>query len=1100
MSSAGRGGKRRPPAPSGAAAKRANPGAPQPPPPTAAAAPAAEEEDMMDEDVFLDESILAEDEAALLMLQRDEALASRLARWKRPALPADLATGCSRPVAFQQLEIDYVIGESHKELLPNSSGPAAILRIFGVTREGHSICCQVHGFEPYFYIGCPSGMGPDDISRFHQTLEGRMKESNRSSNVPRFVKRVELVQKQTIMHYQTQQSQPFLKIVVALPTMVASCRGILEKGITIEGLGSKSFLTYESNILFALRFMIDCNIVGGNWIEVPAGKYRKAARVMSYCQLELGCLYSDLVSHAAEGEYSKMAPFCILSFDIECAGRKGHFPEPTHDPVIQIANLVTHQGEGQPFVRNVMTLKSCSPIVGVDVMSFDTERDILLAWRDFIREVDPDIIIGYNICKFDLPYLIERAEVLKIAEFPILGRIRNSRVRVRDTTFSSRQYGVRESKDVTIEGRVQFDLLQAMQRDYKLSSYSLNSVSAHFLGEQKEDVHHSIISDLQNGNSDTRRRLAVYCLKDAYLPQRLLDKLMYIYNYVEMARVTGVPISFLLSRGQSIKVLSQLLRKAKQKNLVIPNIKGQGSGQDTFEGATVLEASAGFYEKPIATLDFASLYPSIMMAYNLCYCTLVPPEDARKLNLPPESLNKTPSGEIFVKPELQKGILPEILEELLAARKRAKADLKEAKDPLERAVLDGRQLALKISANSVYGFTGATVGQLPCLEISSSVTSYGRQMIEHTKKLVEDKFTTVGGYEHNAEVIYGDTDSVMVQFGVSTVEDAMKLGREAADYISGTFTKPIKLEFEKVYFPYLLISKKRYAGLYWTNPEKFDKMDAKGIETVRRDNCLLVKNLVTECLHKILVDRDVPGAVQYVKNTISDLLMNRVDLSLLVITKGLTKTGEDYAVKAAHVELAERMRKRDPATAPTVGDRVPYVIIKAAKGAKAYEKSEDPIYVLDNNIPIDPQYYLENQISKPLLRIFEPILKNASKELLHGSHTRSVSISTPSNSGIMKFAKKQLTCLGCKAVISGASQTLCSHCKGREAELYCKTVANVSDLEMLFGRLWTQCQECQGSLHQDVLCTSRDCPIFYRRRKAQKDMAEARLQLDRWDF
>lgn len=373
-------------------------------------------------------------------------------------------------------------------------------------------------------------------------------------------------------------------------------------------------------------------------------------------------------------------------------------------------------------------------------------------------------------------------------------------------------------------------------------------------------------------------------------------------------------------------------------------------------------------------------------------------------------------------------------------------------------------------------------------------------MIEHTKKLVEDKFTTLGGYEHNAEVIYGDTDSVMVQFGVSTVEDAMKLGREAADYISGTFIKPIKLEFEKVYFPYLLISKKRYAGLYWTNPEKFDKMDTKGIETVRRDNCLLVKNLVTECLHKILVDRDVPGAVQYVKNTISDLLMNRVDLSLLVITKGLTKTGEDYAVKAAHVELAERMRKRDAATAPTVGDRVPYVIIKAAKGAKAYEKSEDPIYVLDNNIPIDPQYYLENQISKPLLRIFEPILKNASRELLHGSHTRAVSISTPSNSGIMKFAKKQLTCLGCKAVISGPNQTLCSHCKGREAELYCKTVANVSDLEMLFGKLWTQCQECQGSLHQDVLCTSRDCPIFYRRRKAQKDMAEARVQLDRWDF
>ncbi|XP_022734015.1 DNA polymerase delta catalytic subunit-like isoform X2 [Durio zibethinus] len=974
-----------------------------PPPPT--------EEDIVDEDVFFEENLMGEEDVESLILrdfEERQALASRLSKWARPP-PSDAYIFQSRGVVFQQLEIDYVIGESNKDLLPDSSGLAAIIRIFGVTKEG-----------------------------------------------------------------------------------------ILDRGIQIEGLGMKSFMTYESNVLFALRFMIDCNIVGGNWIEIPAGKYKKTEKNLSYCQLEFDCLYSELISHAPEGEFSKMAPFRILSFDIECAGRKGHFPEPTHDPVIQVANLVTLQGEDQPFIRNVMTFKSCSAIVGVDVMSFDTEKEVLLAWREFIREVDPDIIIGYNICKFDLPYLIERAQTLGIAEFPTLGRIRNSRVRVKDTTFSSRQYGTRESKEVTVEGRVQFDLLQAMQRDYKLSSYSLNSVSAHFLSEQKEDVHHSIISDLQNGNAETRRRLAVYCLKDAYLPQRLLDKLMFIYNYVEMARVTGVPISFLLSRGQSIKVLSQLLRKSKQKNLVIPNVKQAGSEQGTFEGATVLEARAGFYEKPIATLDFASLYPSIMMAYNLCYCTLVTPEDVRKLNLPPECINKTPSGETFVKPNLQKGILPEILEELLAARKRAKADLKEAKDPFEKAVLDGRQLALKISANSVYGFTGATVAQLPCLEISSSVTSYGRQMIEHTKKLVEDKFTVLGGYEHNAEVIYGDTDSVMVQFGVPDVEAAMNLGREAAECISATFTKPIKLEFEKVYYPYLLISKKRYAGLFWTNPKKFDKMDTKGIETVRRDNCLLVKNLVNECLHKILIDRDIPGAVQYVKNTISDLLMNRMDLSLLVITKGLTKTGDDYEVKAAHVELAERMRKRDAATAPNVGDRVPYVIIKAAKGAKAYERSEDPIYVLENNIPIDPQYYLENQISKPLLRIFEPILKNASKELLHGSHTRSISISTPSNSGIMKFAKKQLSCIGCKALISNG--TLCSHCKGREAELYYKTVSQVSELEELFGRLWTQCQECQGSLHQDVLCTSRDCPIFYRRKKAQKDMVEAKQQLDRWNF
>lgn len=138
----------------------------------------------------------------------------------------------------------------------------------------------------------------------------------------------------------------------------------------------------------------------------------------------------------------------------------------------------------------------------------------------------------------------------------------------------------------------------------------------------------------------------------------------------------------------------------------------------------------------------------------------------------------------------------------------------------------------------------------------------------------------------------------------------------------------------QVYYPYLLISKKRYAGLLWTNPHKYDKMDTKGIETVRRDNCLLVRNVVSKCLEKILIEQDEKGAIEYVKNTISDLLMNRLDLSLLVITKGLTQDAEDYATRAPHVEVAKKMQERDPATAPSIGDRVAYVNIKAHKGAK----------------------------------------------------------------------------------------------------------------------------------------------------------------------
>jgi DNA polymerase delta subunit 1 len=427
---------------------------------------------------------------------------------------------------------------------------------------------------------------------------------------------------------------------------------------------------------------------------------------------------------------------------------------------------------------------------------------MLDAWAAFVRETDPDIVTGYNVQNFDLPYLLNRMRKLRAEGAQMLGRIRNAKATMKDTTFQSSAYGKHENVETTIDGRVIFDMLQYIRRDYKLSSYSLNSVSAHFLGQQKEDVHHSIISDLQAGTADDRRRLAVYCLKDAYLPQKLMDKLMVMINHIEMARVTGVPLDFLLTRGQQIKVVSMLYRKCRPLGLLVPTLQRQGGpggeeGDVAYEGATVIEPIKGYYDEPIATLDFASLYPSIMMAHNLCYSTLMAADEVSRL--PPESYEKTPDEpHYFVRSTVAKGILPQILEELLAARKRAKTDMAKATDPFVIAVQNGRQLALKISANSVYGFTGATVGQLPCLAISSTVTAYGRTMIDSTKRAVEERFRTANGYPANAQVVYGDTDSVMVRFGVKDVPTAMKLGAEAAKEVTKLFPPPIKLEFEKV--------------------------------------------------------------------------------------------------------------------------------------------------------------------------------------------------------------------------------------------------------------------------------------------------------------
>merc|ERR1719245_256424 len=284
-------------------------------------------------------------------------------------------------------------------------------------------------------------------------------------------------------------------------------------------------------------------------------------------------------------------------------------------------------------------------------------------------------------------------------------------------------------------------------------------------------------------------------------------------------------------------------------------------------------------------------------------------------------------------------------------------------------------------------------------------------MIDHTKAMVEAHYTIQNGHPHDSLVVYGDTDSVMVKFGTESIEEAMRLGQEAADHVSQTFLKPIKLEFEKVYCPYLLMNKKRYAGLYWTKPEAYDKLDTKGIETVRRDNCGLVRQVVDTCLRTILIDKSIDGAMTYVKQVISELLQNRIDLSLLVITKSLGKgaNAEDYAVKQAHVELAERMRKRDPSSAPGSGDRVPYVIISGAKNMKAHEKSEDPLYALENNLSIEAQYYIEHQLQQPLLRIFGPIMGDDAKAqsaLFSGAHTRKLHTPTPQGGAMAKFAVK----------------------------------------------------------------------------------------------
>lgn len=298
------------------------------------------------------------------------------------------------------------------------------------------------------------------------------------------------------MGYHFKEQSKFIKIYVSLPTHVPKIRTILKDGIFIQGIGNFAFQCYEANMPFILRFMVDNNIGGGYWLELPKNTYsmRESNQKTSTCQYECDVVFNSLISHEPQGEYSHIAPFRVLSYDIECYAEKGTFCTPEKDAVIQIANIISEYGKEEAVIKNVFVLHSCKPIAGAQVIECETEKELLLKWRDFIVASDPDLITGYNIDNFDFPYLLNRAKTLKVNGFTRFCRSINIDAKMKATTFSSSAYGKSENMEITIDGRVVFDMIQYMRRNHKLSSYSLNSVSSIFLGQQKEDVDHNIIS------------------------------------------------------------------------------------------------------------------------------------------------------------------------------------------------------------------------------------------------------------------------------------------------------------------------------------------------------------------------------------------------------------------------------------------------------------------------------------------------------------------------------------------------------------------------------------------------------------------------------
>jgi DNA polymerase delta subunit 1 len=536
--------------------------------------------------------------------------------FKRPDVPDDYY---GKDISMQVIDVDYIVDvvKSDKfKNLENGSGGVPIVRMFGIDEIGHSVAVNVLEFFPYIYAKFKRPIIPGMLDSIEEAVNDLCKGSalakSESKNHKRYCLGVERVMANNAREFSDEQEE-FVKITLCQPAFVASIRDRLHVGIELRGIGLCRAETFESNVLFAYRYLYDSQIRPGGWITIPAGTFDLTRKIYrkTNSQVEIYAGWKNIEWKGSEGEWSKMAPMRKLAFDTEWAGRPGVFPDPEIDPVIQISGVLSQVGvAGEKKI--IMTYKACTPINGAYTVCYKSEEHLIQSWAKFVRLVDPDIITGHNIEGFDFPWLLGRAGTLNLLEFAYQSRESTSPCSMK----KSMRKGMFDSdvQEFQCTGRIIMDMVKLIPKERSLRSYNLNTCAAQILGDQKEDMPHQMITPLWKQSKAGRARVASYCIKDSQLCIRLMDKLSMVYTYTEMARATGVTINTLIFAGQSAKVQSLLYRKANSLGYLIPFYKPESDVEDAealYEGAVVIEPIRGFYESPVATLDFASLCKNI---------------------------------------------------------------------------------------------------------------------------------------------------------------------------------------------------------------------------------------------------------------------------------------------------------------------------------------------------------------------------------------------------------------------------------------------------------------------------------------------------------
>ncbi|XP_065331760.1 DNA polymerase zeta catalytic subunit isoform X2 [Cloeon dipterum] len=792
----------------------------------------------------------------------------------------------------------------------------------------------------------------------------------------------------------------------------------------------------------------------------------------------------------------------VMHLEVLAASRGKLNPDPEVDPVCAMYFLV-HGDRGAYSKMGVIAVRSdthatanlLSPEMNKKCQYVEIVPDEFEALSKLVHLVqteNPDILMGYEIEMHSWGYVVQRAARIGLNLPNIVSRVpKTESLEARHIDVS--QGAIVEYSDLKIPGRVVLNLWRLLRHEVALQNYSLESVSFHLL---RQRLPHHPESLLMSWWAETKRCFLVstHLLTRLLTCHRILCNLDLLGRTSELAKLFGIQFSEVLSRGSQFRVESMMLRLAKPRNFVpvSPAVTQKAMMKAPECIALVMEPQSLFYEDPVAVLDFQSLYPSVIIAHNLCFSTclgrveLLGKDDPFEfgctiLKVDPRKLKKlepfvSPNGVAFVPKSVRQGILPAMLSEILETRLMVKQSLKfNKKDETLAKVLHARQLGLKLIANVTYGYTAANFsGRMPCIEVGDSVVSKGREILERAISMVNQNQHVWGG-----EVVYGDTDSMFVLFRGKTRQEAFDIAEKIADAVTRDNPSPVKLKMEKVYQPCILQTKKRYVGfMYESKHQEEPVYEAKGIETVRRDGCPAVSKLLEKCLRILFTTKDLSLVKSYAIDYFQQVLLGTVSLQDFIFAKefrGLSGYRPGACVPA--LELARQWVRVDRRAEPRRSERVPYVIIAGAPGLPLIRLVRSPHQLLDDPaLRLNAEYYLTRALVPPLARCFNLLAVDVSGWLADMPRRTVVGLT---GKGSIAHFFGSLECPICR---SQTRAGLCQDCKMQPQMAAVCLGELVRASERARQAVDDLCGSCCGRRF-DLECDSLACPVMYRRRR-----------------